>query len=47
VAALKAVHTWNADPQDPAALDDAMALVAEVLEEMGVLRMTSPESDGG
>jgi hypothetical protein len=43
-AALKAVHVWNAEPQDPAALDDAMAFVAEVLEEMGVLRMVS--SDG-
>jgi hypothetical protein len=44
VVAFKAVHAWNADPQDPAALDDAMALVAEVLEEMGVLRMVSPEA---
>jgi len=43
VAALKAVHAWNADPQDPAALDDAMALVAEVLEEMGVLKMISAD----
>jgi hypothetical protein len=38
-AALKAVSAWNAEPHDPAALDDAMALLAEILEEMGVLRM--------
>jgi Iap family predicted aminopeptidase len=43
VAALKAVQTWNADPQDPAALDDAMALLAEILEEMGVLRVIYPD----
>jgi hypothetical protein len=41
VAALKAVHAWNKD--DPAGLDDAMALLAEVLEEMGVLKMISPD----
>jgi hypothetical protein len=41
VAALKAVHAWNKD--DPADLNDAMALLAEVLEEMGVLRMISPD----
>ncbi len=44
-AALKAVSAWNADPQDPATLDDAMALLAEVLEEVGVLRIVA--SDDG
>lgn len=43
VAALKAVHAWNKD--DPADLDDAMALLSEVLEEMGVLRMIDDEED--
>ena len=37
-AALRAVRAWSADPQDPAELDDAMALLSEVLVEMGLLR---------
>jgi hypothetical protein len=41
-AAFRAVRAWSADPQDPADLDDAMALLAEVLEEMGMVRMISP-----
>ena len=41
-AALRAVRAWSADPQDPADLDDTMALLAEVLEEMGMVRMISP-----
>lgn len=47
VAALRAVCAWNAEPQDPAALDDALALLAEVLEEMGLLRMLEPATEGG
>lgn len=43
VAALKAVQAWN--EEDSADLDDAMALLAEVLEEMGMLRMI-PSVDG-
>lgn len=45
VAALRAVQAWNAEPQDPAAVDDALALLAEVLEEMGLLRMAGPADD--
>lgn len=41
-AALRAVRAWSADTQDTAALDDAMALLSEILEEMGMLRMVSP-----
>lgn len=41
-AALRAVRAWSADPQDPADLDDAMALLAEILEEMGMVRVVSP-----
>lgn len=41
-AAFRAVAAWNADPHDPATLDDAMALLSEVLEEMGIVRMISP-----
>jgi len=37
-AALRAVRAWSADPQDPADLDDAMALLSEILVEMGVLQ---------
>jgi hypothetical protein len=37
-AALRAVRTWSRNPQDPADLDDAMALLSEVLVEMGLLR---------
>ncbi len=48
VAALAAVRAWNATPQEPTALNDSMALLAEVLEEMGLLRMLEPpEEDGG
>lgn len=45
VAALRTVQVWNAEPQDPAALDDALALLAEVLEEMGVLRIVEPADE--
>jgi len=45
VAALAAVRAWNAQPQDGAALDDAMALLSEVLEEMGLVRMLQPGGD--
>lgn len=41
-AALRAVSVWNADPHDPADLDDALALLSEILEEMGIVRMISP-----
>jgi hypothetical protein len=37
------VHAWN--EEDSADLDDAMALLAEVLEEMGILRVI-PSVDG-
>ena len=42
-AALRAVRAWSRDPQDPADLDDAMALLSEVLVEMGVLRDVARE----
>lgn len=42
-AALRAVRAWRADPQDPADLDDAMALLSEVLVEMGVLQGVAHE----
>lgn len=41
-AALRAARAWSADPHDPADLDDTMAVLAEVLEEMGMVRMVSP-----
>jgi hypothetical protein len=44
-AALKAVRAWSMDPQDPADLDDAMALLADVLKEMGVLRDVADQDD--
>ncbi len=37
-AALRAVRAWSADPQDPADLDDCMALLSKILVEMGVLQ---------
>lgn len=42
-AALRAVRAWSADQQDPADIDDAMALLSEVLEEMGVLQGVARE----
>jgi len=42
-AALRAVRAWSRDPQDPADLDDAMALLSEVLVEMGVLQGVARE----
>lgn len=44
-AALRAVRAWSADPQDPADLDDAMALLSEVLVEMGVLQELQDVAD--
>jgi hypothetical protein len=42
-AALRTVLAWSADPQDPADLDDAMALLSEILVEMGLLRGVARE----
>jgi hypothetical protein len=42
-AALRAVRAWSRDPQDPADLDDAMALLSGVLVEMGVLQAVARE----
>lgn len=46
VAALGVVRLWYSEPQDVLALESAMALLEEVLEEMGV-RYVEPDMRGG
>lgn len=41
VAALGVVRAWHAEPHDQKATGEAVALLEEVLEEIGVLRVLS------
>jgi hypothetical protein len=46
IAAFGVVRAWHAESKNPQALGDAIALLEEVLEEMGV-RYVAPETDDG
>ena len=46
VAALGVLHAWHTETKDLTALGDAIALLEEVLEEMGVRYVAPKIGDG-